>query len=114
VFVRAAEFWNAYLLSSFAMKKEEIEIEIERKARAFFFVDKVCCALLSLFVSPPRHRLCFLFFKEEVVVVIENIFHSRVGTNTQNTKHTNARGRRHETTRRTHARAVESEREDSL
>jgi hypothetical protein len=54
VFVRAAEFWNAYLLSSFAMKKEEIEIEIERKAR--FFVDKafVCCALLSLFVS---HRL---------------------------------------------------------
>jgi len=85
------------------MKKEEIEIEIERKARAFFFVDKVCCALLSLFVSPPRHRLCFLFFKEEVVVVIENIFHSRVGTNTQNTKHTNAR----ETTRddTTHARA---------
>jgi hypothetical protein len=118
VFVRAAEFWNAYLLSSFAMKKEEIEIEIERKAR--FFVDKafVCCALLSpLSVSPPRHRLCvFCFFKEEVVVVvvIENIFHSRVGTNTQNTKHTNARGRRHETTRRTHARAVESEREDSL
>ena len=47
MFVRAAEFWNAYLLSSFAIKKEEIEIEIERKAR--FFVDKafVCCALLS-------------------------------------------------------------------
>jgi hypothetical protein len=113
VFVRAAEFWNAYLLSSFAMKKEEIEIEIERKAR--FFVDKafVCCALLS----PLSVTACvFCFFKEEVVVVvvIENIFHSRVGTNTQNTKHTNARGRRHETTRRTHARAVESEREDSL
>lgn len=67
MFVRAAEFWNAYLLSSFAIKKEEIEIEIERKAR--FFVDKafVCCALLSLFVSvsPPRHRLCVFCFSKK-------------------------------------------------
>jgi hypothetical protein len=100
------------------MKKEEIEIEIERKAR--FFVDKafVCCALLSPLSCHRLVTACVFssFFKEEVVVVvvIENIFHSRVGTNTQNTKHTNARGRRHETTRRTHARAVESEREDSL
>ena len=69
MFVRAAEFWSAYLLSSFAIKKEEREREIERKARVFFLWIKLLCAVrFSLSVchrlSPP---CVFLFFKDVVV-----------------------------------------------
>jgi len=65
VFVRAAEFWNAYLLSSFAIKKEEIEIEIERKARARFFVDKAFVFVSKLFHYKDRSKfflVCALNF----------------------------------------------------
>ena len=119
MFVRAAEFWNAYLLSSFAIKKEERESERERKARVrVFFVDKALCVLCTTYFFPVTALwLCFL---EEVVVVIKKkqFFPKLALVGTSTHKNTNTRGRRHETKRRTHARtharAVESEREDSL
>jgi hypothetical protein len=103
VFVRAAEFWNAYLLSSFAIKKEEIEIEIERKARAFFFVDKVCCALLSLFVTASSPPVFFVFQRRSRRRHRKHFPLSRGNKHTKHKTHKRAR----ETTRddTTHARA---------
>jgi len=65
VFVRAAEFWSAYLLSSFAIKKEEREREMEREREKFFLWIKLLCAVLCNFsLSPLSVFLGFGFQKK--------------------------------------------------